>query len=129
MNALTTQNPGTLIEQRQIELGITDDALAEAVGYKPGVITMIKLGTMRLPLNKLAAFARALQIDAVELLRVTLAEGSPSLWEALKPLLPLGELAEHEVNLLRHLRNISGGRKGAAVVIEGSSIIALLVNP
>lgn len=129
MPPTTTPTPRALIEQRQLELGLSDDALAEAVGYKRAVILMLKMGTMRLPLNKVSDFARILQVDAVELLRIALTDGSPSLWDALKPLLPLGELAEHEVNLLRHLRSLSKGRKGAAIVIDGSSIIALVVNP
>lgn len=128
MNESKHLNVGALLQERQSTLGITDEALATAVGYKPAVIAMIKAGTMRLPVNKVSAFALALQINTVTLLGALLQETSPDLWSAIQPLLPLGELAPAEVNLLRHLRKLTKGTACAPIVLDGSAIVAVVAS-
>lgn len=127
MNEQINPTPAAIIADRQRALGLDDEAVATAIGYKPTVIAMIKVGSMRLPLNKVSAFAQVLKVDAVMMLRAVMLEASPELWRALEPLFPLGELAPAEVNLVRHLRRLAAGRAMAPVVLEGTSVVALVV--
>ena len=117
-----------LIQQRQVEAGISDADLSTALGYANAkVISMIKSGTMKLPLNKVAALGRALQTDAFELLRIILSESSPDLWTTLQEITaPLGALQPAEVNLLRHLRRLSTDGQMKPVVFEGKGVMALV---
>lgn len=117
-----------LIAKRQEELGITDEQLADAIGYKPGVIALLKLGSMRLPINKVAAAADCLGLDRLQALKAALVESSPSLWEVLEPFVPLGQLTPTEINLLTHIRKLGAGRQAAPMVIDGGSVIALVVT-
>lgn len=127
MNEQINPTPAAIIAERQRALGLDDEAVARATGYKPTVIAMIKVGSMRLPINKVPAFAQVLKVDAVTMLRAVMMEASPELWRALDPLLPLGELAPAEVNLIRHLRRLAAGRAMTPVVLEGTTVVALVV--
>jgi hypothetical protein len=127
MSEQTDLTPETLIAERQRALGVDDEALALAVGYKPAVIAMIKAGKMRLPINKVPTFAHALQMEPVSLLRATMMQASPELWSVLELLMPLGQLAPAEVNLLRHLREVAAGRTLTPLVLDGASVVALVV--
>jgi hypothetical protein len=124
---MTTTALSDLLSQRQHELGLTDEMLARAAGYQSAVIRLIKAGTMRLPVNKVSAFASALQIDPVHLLKVVLLESAPGMWEVLEQFLPLGSLSRTEVNLLRHLRRLAKDRETSPVVIDGAGVIAVVV--
>lgn len=117
----------TLMAKRQEELGITDEQLAGALGYRPGVVALLKVGSMRLPINKVTAAADCLGVDRLQLLKVAIVESSPGLWEALEPFVPLGQLTPTEVKLVTHIRKLCGERPAAPMVIDGSSVIALVV--
>jgi hypothetical protein len=118
-----------LLQQGQDRVGLDDEAVAAAVGYTPAVVVMLRSGVMRLPVNKVSAFAKTLQIDRTVLLKAVLGEAGSDLWEAIAPLLPLGELSETEVNLVRHLRRLGAGRDARPIVIDGAGVIALVVTP
>lgn len=54
--------------------------IARDVGYeKPNIITMFKQGLSRVPVEKVAAFATALEADPAELLLLWLSEYNPAL--------------------------------------------------
>ena len=54
---------GTLIKERRIELGMTQDDLAEKTGYKTrSSINKIEKGCNDLPRNKIELFAKALNV-------------------------------------------------------------------
>lgn len=58
--------------------------IAAAVGYeKPNIITMMKQGHVKVPLNRVGALAKALHVDPVHLLRLTMSEYMPSTWDAI----------------------------------------------
>jgi hypothetical protein len=50
---------------------------------KPNVLSMIKLGQTKLPLEKAAALAEACGTDPVFLVRLVLSEYHPAVWDAL----------------------------------------------
>ena len=73
------------IQARQGELGTTDQQIAAALGYPhEKVITMIKNGAMRVPLNKVIELAGVLDVDAASLLRLTLSETNPALLDTIE---------------------------------------------
>jgi len=64
--------------------GKTQREVARDVGYpKPNVVSMMKTGETRLPLERVPAFARALEIDAAFLMRMALQEYHPELYQVL----------------------------------------------
>lgn len=117
-----------LLCERQAALGLSDSSLAAALGYKnEKVIALVKAGAMKVPLNKVAALARVLQVDGYELLRKVLFETAPGLWSAIQDIVaPLGALDSSEVNLLRHLRQLRGDHEAAPLVFSGRGVIALV---
>lgn len=118
----------TFITQRQQNLNIPDHDLAYAAGYdKSNVIGMIKAGKMRLPINKVTVIANLLKVSRLHLLGHVLAESTPELWAILEDLLPLGEVSATEVNLIRHLRGLPSADSATPLVLDGASVVALVV--
>ncbi len=107
--------------------GVSDEEFATIVGYDLKAVRMIKTGKMRLPVNKVAAFAKAVVMDPRTLLEAVLTEYSPEIWTAISGMV-LGDLSETEKNLIRHLRSLTGNRKSAPVVLDGSAVIAIVVS-
>jgi hypothetical protein len=65
--------------------GLTQRELAAAVGYpKPNVISMMKLGQTKIPMEKVPVFARALGLDPAHFTRLAMREYMPDVWEALE---------------------------------------------
>jgi hypothetical protein len=79
------------------------DIAAECGFEKPNIITMIKQGKTKLPLNKVCLMAKALEADPVHLLKLCLSEYQPENWSAIEPLLELA-LTDVERELLKQLR-------------------------
>lgn len=66
------------IANRQLMMGMTNKDIAEHVGYtNPNVISMIKKGQTKLPLEKVGVMADALGADPAKLLRMALKEYMP----------------------------------------------------
>lgn len=90
---------------------LTNVAVAEALEYpRPNVIAMIFNGSMKLPIDKVPAMARVLEIDPAALMRRTLTEYEPALLEVVESTLGLaGTLSEHERSLIDFVRNHLAG--------------------
>ncbi len=70
----------------ELDLKLVD--IAEVCGFpRPNVITMIKQGKTKLPLDKIGLMARALQVDPFDLFRMCMQEYLPSTWAAIAPIL------------------------------------------
>lgn len=64
--------------------GKTQRELAAEAGFpSPNFITALKKGTMKVPLERVPALARACHIDPVHFLRIALDEYHPGVWRAL----------------------------------------------
>jgi hypothetical protein len=62
--------------------------IAAKVGFEnANMITMIKQGKARLPLDKVGPMALALEIDPLYLLQLCMEEYQPTTWKAIAPLL------------------------------------------
>lgn len=125
---LDRRTVAAFLAQSQAQLGLSDHDLAAAAGYAPNVIALMKAGTMRMPVNKVKEFAAALKTSHTELLGLLMAESAPELWDAIRELLPLGDLTGTEVNLIRHLRKLTKGRDAAPLVLDGAGVIALVMS-
>lgn len=125
-------NPATVaavVHDAQAAAGLTDDQLAQAIGYESGrVIAMIKTGKMKLPINKVPQMAQALGLGPLQLFRAVLGEGAPEILAALDAVLPPedGVPDPEEAKLLATLRKLKAGRKWAPIVFDGSSVIAFM---
>ncbi len=115
------------MEARQASLGITNHDLCTALGFdREIVLTMIKQGSIKMPLNKIPALAVALELDAPELLRVALRENDPTLSQLIEDVFNPLCLTATEVNLIKHLRELTGDRASSPIVFDGRGVIALV---
>ncbi|MDO8388529.1 MAG: hypothetical protein Q7T13_19310 [Polaromonas sp.] len=130
MSTSTLSTPITLvgqIEAQQAALGLSDHDLCLAVGFEREIVlTLIKAGSMKLPLSKVPALATALGLDPAELLKVALGESDPALSQIIEDVYNPMHLTSTEVNLIKHLRELSGDRPSAPIVFEGKGVIALV---
>jgi cyanate lyase len=61
-----------LISEAQARLNKTDEQFAKELGFeRASVFTMIRAGTMKLPIDKVQALAKAIDYPAADVLRVT----------------------------------------------------------
>lgn len=81
--------------------------IAEAMGYeKPNIISMFASGAAKVPIQRLASLARALNVDPRHLLRLGLEEYCPDDYRAIAE--HVGEiLSENERELLFTVRRVS----------------------
>lgn len=82
--------------------------IASDVGYdKPNLITMIKQGKTKLPINKVEAFAKSLGVDPMNLLRIVMSEYSPDAWKVIENILGNEVVTDSEMNLIKLYRETS----------------------
>ena len=118
------------IEARQSDLGLSDKQLCEAVGFDREIVfSLIKAGTMRLPLNRIPALAKALSLSPAPLLRSALLEGHPELLAVIEEVFNPMNLTDTEVRLLQHLRSLAGDQPVVPIVFDGKGVIALVGVP
>ncbi|BBI61796.1 helix-turn-helix domain-containing protein [Vreelandella sulfidaeris] len=66
------------ITERQLDLGLTNQDIATGIGYaNQNVISMIKKGRTKLPIDKVEKLARVLSVDESKLMRMALNEYMP----------------------------------------------------
>ncbi len=130
MSHIAATAPTTLIAQleaAQAAQGLTDQELCELLGFERGIVlTLIKAGSMHFPLTKIPVLAKALHLNPVDLMRAALHESSPELSEAIAQVFDPLHLSAAEQNLIKHVRELSGGQTGAPIVFEGRGVIALV---
>lgn len=130
MPTTSTTLPMTLIgfmETRQAALCLSDHDLGAALGFEREiVVSLIKAGSMRFPLNKVPALAAVLQIDAAELLRVALHDTDPVLAKLIAETFDPLRLTATEVAQIEHQRKLCGGAVGASITVQGKEAHALV---
>lgn len=86
----------------------TQKDIALEVGFKqPNNISMIKDGVSKLPINRVPAFAKALNVDTVHLLRIVMREYMPETWAVIEGVLSQALVTDNEKALLRLVRKAS----------------------
>ncbi|MEB0114533.1 hypothetical protein QN397_24950 [Variovorax sp. RTB1] len=112
---------GSLVEAHQAHLGFSDEYLAMALDYQQSnVVTLIKNGTMRLPLIKVPALAKVLCVDAQVVLQLAMAETTPGLYEMIEQIVNPLALREHEVGLIKHCRKLAGNKLTTFIVVDAN---------
>lgn len=117
-----------LLALRQAELNLSFEDIAEALGYANGTtISMLKMGTMRLPMNKVQEFAKVLELDAGLVMRALLHSIDPLMLQAVEECLAPLALTPGEARLINRLRSAAQGRDIAPVMFEKDAILALVL--
>lgn len=81
--------------------------IAEAIGFDhPNIITMLKQGQTKVPLARVGALARVLDVNAAHLMRMVLEEYIPETWRAIEEAMDRMILSEHEEQLVRRFREM-----------------------
>ncbi len=84
--------------------------LSADVGYdKPNMVTMIKQGKTKLPLNKVSLFAKSLGVDPIHLLRIAMEEYQPETLDAISKIIGQAIISENEMKIINIIRDITGG--------------------
>lgn len=105
----TTSNVALFIQRRIEETGQTQKDIAFKVGFeKPNIITMIKQGKTRLPLDKVGLMANALETEPTQLFQLCMEEYQPATWKVIAPYME-GAMTKDELQLLKSLRVWVGG--------------------
>ena len=107
---------------------ISDRQISDALGFKnPTVFESIKQGKVKLPFALVQKLADALSIDGSDLLRKVMQEYMPEVITAVDELLQPAKLSANERKLLSTYRQLSDGQDVQPMVIDGNSVIALVV--
>ena len=105
----------------------THREIAAEIGLpNANAISMISTSTLKLPIKRVGALAKALDIDPTHLLRLVLTEYAPDVLDAVESVLQRPLLSANEAALIDALRVATGGRDPAAVVIERGSVVAIM---
>jgi len=97
---------------RQIETcGKTQAQIAGEVGYdRPNLISMIKNGKTKLPVQKVGVFAQALGVDPAFLFRLVMTEYSPETWRAINEIQGAIPVTNNERLILEEVRKLAANR-------------------
>jgi len=98
------------LEQQLSVCGRSQLEVSKDLGYaNPNIITMIKKGSTKVPLNKVALLAKSINVDPAYLLRLVMSEYSPEAWEAIESILGNQELlTSQDYSIIRFLRESTG---------------------
>ena len=116
-----------LISESQELLGKSDQQLSKELGFtQPNVITMIKAGSMKLPISKVQKLAVAIDFSESDLLRVVLRDQAPELLTVIDKIWAQSILTANERKLIESYRYLAKGHDVTPIVMDGQSIIALV---
>ncbi len=111
---------------RIAELGKTQRQISEECGFdNPNIITMFKQGNTKVPINRVASLAKALEVDPVHLLRLVMSECIPNLWEIVEDIMKSTVLTSNELDLLRAIRQVTEDQGGAHVIFGPDLMISI----
>lgn len=129
MTESTNKNPlVSLIETHQQRMGLSDHELSMALGYEgPAVLDMVKAGSLQLPISKVPVLADTLEADPLDVFRATLWDRRDML-EVIEQIYPPMSLTRAEKSLIAHLRKNRGEGEVHPIVLDGKSIVALVVD-
>jgi hypothetical protein len=86
----------------------TQKEIAEEAGFdNPNIISMLKTGVTKLPLNRVGTLAKALDIDPAHLFRLALIEYMPDTWDSLEAAFHGTVLTGNELALIKDFRRIT----------------------
>ena len=124
----TESQVARFITERIEATGQLQKDIAYKAGFEqPNIITMIKQGKTRLPLDKVGSIAKALEIDPLILLQMCFEEYYPKTCNAIAPYM-VTAITEDERKLLAALRKWSGGPFLSALTDESRRYFEKFMN-
>lgn len=105
----------------------TQRQIAQECGFEhPNIISMFKQGQTKLPINRIAPLAKALDVDPAHLLRLVMREYLPETWQEIENVMQSTVLTANELDLIRAFREATGDNDARAVMIDRSAVIAIV---
>ena len=111
MNAtkrVTHLKPRSVAEYITMQIGLCGKSqldIAKTAGFdKPNIITMIKQGKTKLPLDKIGKFAKAIEVDPVYLFGLCMNEYWPDTWASLQQFLGKTTVTQNEGEFISVIR-------------------------
>jgi hypothetical protein len=90
--------------------GKTQRQITTEIGYEnPNVLTLIKQGKTKLPINKVQAVAKSLGLDQTNLLRIVMSEYMPEAWDVISSVIGSGLVSAEQQALLKLVSDETGG--------------------
>lgn len=106
----------------------TQREISQDCGFEsPNIITMLKTGATKLPLNRIGPLAKALNADPAHLLRLVMTEYIPDTWDEIENIMQSTVLTANELELVRAYRAVTGDNDARPVVINRDAVIAIVV--
>lgn len=97
--------------------GKTQSEICADIGYlKPNIITMLKQGKTKVPLDKIGPLSRSLGVDGRDFFRLVLGEYMPETLRAIEPYMTIEGMTPQETFLLETFRAACGA-KGQVYVL------------
>jgi len=115
------------LADRIADIDKTQREIAQECGFEhPNVITMFKNGRTKLPINRVAPLAKALDVDPAYLLRLVLSEYMPESWECIEDIMQSTVLSANELLLVRAFRESTGHIDVHPTVIKRDAVLAVV---
>ncbi len=115
-----------LMTERQAILRMSDEQLAKEIGLDARVIKLVKKSKMKFPSGRLGMLAAVLDVPLVEMLRVALREQDAHLLSVIEQTWDKPVLTINETKLLEAYRHMAKGRDVVPLVMDATSLIALV---
>lgn len=118
-----------LITRQQAALEITDQVIADALGYQSvNVVTQIKAGQIKLPMSKVRALADLLEVERGDVMHLLLRETAPEILQSIEDCMGPLSLSPGEKRLLMAMRKSAQGREIAPIFFDGAPVVAVVVG-
>ena len=116
-----------LLAQRMQEVAKDPKLIAEEIGdISEKTVSLIMQGSFKLPVTRLADFARALNMDVRFLIRRSLGEYSKELLELLEQELKVPLLSERELSLVKAFRSMTGDQDINSMLLERDGLLEVI---
>jgi hypothetical protein len=112
----------------QIKLcGKSQIDIARETGFdKPNIITMIKQGKTKLPMDKIGRFAKAIGVDPIHLFRLCMNEYWSDTWAEIERLIGQPVLTMNELEIIEIIRQSSVVNPKLRTIAEKKKMIAFI---
>lgn len=115
---------------RQVEICVkTQAVIAEEAGFpNSNVISILKKGVSKVPVNRVPGLARALGVDPVYLLGLVMNEYMPETWAVISEVLGKNLVTQAEHEVLNVVRESSEGYEARPITGSEKEELAMLVQ-
>ena len=105
----STAKPKNLAEYINLQIGLCGKKqfeIAKESGFEnPNIVTMIKQGKTKVPLDKVGKLAKAIEVDPIFLFRMAMDEYYPDTMEEIKKMFGQPILSKNELDILKVIRS------------------------